>query len=640
MSHLEVPSSVSWDEFIRKVEIKRVSECIETFDRARDAVLRRNDLAPDTYAKQFEIWDSQQRRYQESLRTLQASLDENGNGSELENGTNIGRNRPLSGSQNSRQSRSPLKSPKPVRSADSSPDSSNYLLISKCHTGKPLTERSPVADGSKMPTFPLKSSRSFHEDHTDSPRQSRPPKPILEDILQTIPPPPSTTATLNRQRQLKNAAPQVNWSTFPKDFVPDPRASVRSCNASFETSQNPRQNRNRFDTSPDPNNLRSASPESNFYANRSEMNLSEDAPPPPRPPKPPSLRSSKEKSGSCSSLPTDLIESNGSPLEMTNKNAKVLPSKLQSSKSYGTEVSPNPNKQSPMVNDSLYDFPRPHGGIHELDIVPNVPNTIPRSGFRTNIYGNAPSGFRETKESVFTYDYRPSLPTSCDDGRSMFSYDHESERSPRTPNSANLISNNCQTPPAVNRDLKPRRKNSDSDNTNSPTKPTVPFHLSPPPIGTRSLKGFKGNKKAMSASMVNTIPRMPSRSNAKGSHSREASYDDNGPASVAPLYEGYEPKMASKRPVKLPEATKEIQYLDLDLDSDTNSSPRTPNLETASMKTSLSRENGHHHHHHGSSLTLPPACLDDCSTVYKTVDFIKTQAFNQIRQKREKENPQ
>lgn len=53
----------------------------------------------------------------------------------------------------------------------------------------------------------------------------------------------------------------------------------------------------------------------------------------------------------------------------------------------------------------------------------------------------------------------------------------------------------------------------------------------------------------------------------------------------------------------------EIQYLDLDLESDSSlQSPKSP-------------ERGHHHQaHHQAS-----------STVYKTVDFIKTEAFNRTR---------
>ena len=53
----------------------------------------------------------------------------------------------------------------------------------------------------------------------------------------------------------------------------------------------------------------------------------------------------------------------------------------------------------------------------------------------------------------------------------------------------------------------------------------------------------------------------------------------------------------------------DIQYLDLDLESDSSlQSPKSP-------------ERGHHHqNHHQAS-----------STVYKTVDFIKTEAFNRTR---------
>lgn len=57
----------------------------------------------------------------------------------------------------------------------------------------------------------------------------------------------------------------------------------------------------------------------------------------------------------------------------------------------------------------------------------------------------------------------------------------------------------------------------------------------------------------------------------------------------------------------------EIQYLDLDLESDSSlQSPKSPERGH--------HHPNHHHHHHQAS-----------STVYKTVDFIKTEAFNRTR---------
>jgi len=71
----------------------------------------------------------------------------------------------------------------------------------------------------------------------------------------------------------------------------------------------------------------------------------------------------------------------------------------------------------------------------------------------------------------------------------------------------------------------------------------------------------------------------------------------------------------------------EIQYLDLDLDSDSNSqSPRTPNEHNHQRSNStlsnkeLSTNNGQ---------TQAP--VSSGSTVYKTVDFLKTEALNKMR---------
>ena len=70
----------------------------------------------------------------------------------------------------------------------------------------------------------------------------------------------------------------------------------------------------------------------------------------------------------------------------------------------------------------------------------------------------------------------------------------------------------------------------------------------------------------------------------------------------------------------------EIQYLDLDLDSDSNSqSPRTPNehIHQRSGSTISNKEL--------STNTSQTPTLSSASTVYKTVDFLKTEAFNKMR---------
>lgn len=81
----------------------------------------------------------------------------------------------------------------------------------------------------------------------------------------------------------------------------------------------------------------------------------------------------------------------------------------------------------------------------------------------------------------------------------------------------------------------------------------------------------------------------------------------------------------------------ELQYLDLDLDSD-NSSPRTPHSIPES--TCVVREQQVHvtpTSGHLSSSTLPSSSPSK-STVYKTVDFVKTDALNTLRNKLEEEH--
>jgi hypothetical protein len=78
----------------------------------------------------------------------------------------------------------------------------------------------------------------------------------------------------------------------------------------------------------------------------------------------------------------------------------------------------------------------------------------------------------------------------------------------------------------------------------------------------------------------------------------------------------------------LPEATDEIQYLDLCLDSD-NSSPRTPNMDIVNSK-SASMGN----HRDAIPLKSPSP------TVYKTLDFVKIEALKNLKEENHREKPQ
>ena len=330
--------------------------------------------------------------------------------------------------------------------------SSTYIPIFECHTGKPLNSNQ-IKENS-VPRIPSNSQLS--EEFYDVPKS----------IFIKVPPPSRAFQRFNTI----NHFPKVNWSTYPAEtsFISDKkRASVRSLDPTLESSSNSK-------NSPPLNhchkneNRRCSTPFNNEYYNEIKQNDEKLHPPPPRPPKPLSWKS-RSKSESCSSL----LESNT----------------IHLSEVAGSQVNDSPfteafsNAQS--INlDYTYDFPK-SDPMHSCNIRATVPAPLKNSKGSSHSYTNAPPGHRNTKNNFFDYDYRTLLP-SCDDSNNSF--DSEScDKSPLTPNSAfNFLSSNVfsdsLTPPAVNRDLKPKRKGSDSDVTSSPTTPTISsFNFTSPP---------------------------------------------------------------------------------------------------------------------------------------------------------------
>jgi GRB2-associated-binding protein 1 len=402
-----------------------------------------------------------------------------------------------------------------------------YIPISECHTGKPIN--GSVADLDNVPQLPTKITRTLSDECYDIPRQLNPLTDSNEDnrapidLLNKVPKAPTSANNNINNKMLRNSMdsalanpPKVNWSTYPRDsadsFNPNDvtRTSVRSCNASVDTSVTTRHcsvNDSGFDTQ------RSSSPLSSEFSRDSTISNDSNAVPPPRPPKPPSLRKSKSKSESCASLPNvsafydvpvTSVEHNLKPDEEVSPTSKVP---------FSASVSDN----SPKSPDELYDFPRMHSDsipVNDNDresllINATVPIALDRSSLKSSkkhSYTNAPPGYFVNKETVFNYEYRPTLVSSLEDNsislqNKLNSNELESsqaERSPLTPNSAtynNLpISSSLPNslsigPPAVNRDLKPRRKGSDSDASStalpSPTMKTATIQLQPPPALTR-----------------------------------------------------------------------------------------------------------------------------------------------------------
>jgi hypothetical protein len=180
-----------------------------------------------------------------------------------------------------------------------------------------------------------------------------------------------------------------------------------------------------------------------------------------------------------------------------------------------------------------YDFPVSANKVQPsdadlLDATVAVHPSARSSDSGRHPYLNSAPGFKATKDSVFVYDYRPSLPTTSDDQIVNFHSPGDpgandsglplSERSPRTPNSAFSE----VTPPAVDRNLKPRRKGSDSDATSSPTTPNL-FLLKPAPDGKRQ-SGFGAAASALRGS-PGSASTLPSARN-KNSFTKNNGYAD------------------------------------------------------------------------------------------------------------------
>lgn len=131
----------------------------------------------------------------------------------------------------------------------------------------------------------------------------------------------------------------------------------------------------------------------------------------------------------------------------------------------------------PLTVDETYDFPRSH------QMTP--PQAQPRS-HRRHCYTNAAPG--QVSGNIFTYDFVEDGGLKVEEGKTA---ELESPSSLNSPSAiANVSSASLeQTPPAVNRQLKPGRKFSDTSSELSPSTP-----LANPPIVNRRLKPMQIKK--------------------------------------------------------------------------------------------------------------------------------------------------
>ncbi|XP_076619370.1 daughter of sevenless [Colletes latitarsis] len=327
----------------------------------------------------------------------------------------------------------------------------------------------------------------------------------------------------------------------------------------------------------------------------------EKLPAPPRPPKPPHM------------LP-----------ENPGHNYLNLDGATESSKPT-TPATPAPSTPATItVTDESYDFPRSHQPGQTID-------TTPIDQSSKHFYSNAaPSTVEETR--VFRYDFQEDEPSSPR-SESSTTATYSNLPSPLVrDNSTSVPTTMAPPPPVVYRELKPGRKTSDSTSiiSNEPSPgpiapvvemssaehspaepPSINRKLKPPlnksPVegtGPLQLASPPGRGRIRAAPSPTPPSHVHSNRNQSTSDEDNNAFDDKEEIYYYQDQNTFIP--ASNRRLVV------LQYLDLDLEA------------TESFTSS----------------SLPPTQSPPNTTVYKTVDFLKTEAFNRTRQRVEEERKQ
>uniref|UniRef100_A0A146ME69 Protein daughter of sevenless n=2 Tax=Lygus hesperus TaxID=30085 RepID=A0A146ME69_LYGHE len=251
------------------------------------------------------------------------------------------------------------------------------------------------------------------------------------------------------------------------------------------------------------------------------------------------------------------------------------------------------------VVNEMYDFPRSHQFNGEQENIDPVPAPNPRHCY-TNAAPSHVGGI------VFNYDFAHNL-----SGDEPVSPNSEASSNAQYSNMSSPISSGH--PPVVNRGLKPGRKTSESvSNEPSPQCPNVDLnHLrNLKPVPTQRTKDDQAPLKLCAPPLrrpdynSHNLRFHSTHSPTSKSYGDSIDMDSNLDEHDVVSYDSSRFSLMSSLH-RSPAKKKEIQYLDLDLDSSENGT------HTSASEASL--------------------------TVYKQVDFVKTEAFNRTRQKVEEE---
>lgn len=350
-----------------------------------------------------------------------------------------------------------------------------YIFISDCLSGPPIARNKNINQLSfdlvresasslpdEPPPPPPKASpdRLVSGEFYDIPRSLQPvptgeDSSLDSDLSNHLPPirtptTPSTPVTPFRDSNptfsWSGLPPRVNWNTYPADSV----LSSLDMHQILETSE--------ATASLDSCSLNeSDSQRGSLEADVCETIRSQFVPPP-RPPKPANLGENRK------------YENMSPVLGMPSTNRLSADSKV-----------PPPPPSGILSPDELYDFPRPlHEGVVDI-IAQSSPGSSLRRP-RRHAYTNAPAGFIEDESNVFRYDVsatnsvssqQPYL--SMDAGSDVYTDMSTGHSTPSsTPTAVGAVYCNVSPgidgsmtiidlPPAINRNLKPRKKAVDSE---------------------------------------------------------------------------------------------------------------------------------------------------------------------------------
>lgn len=400
-----------------------------------------------------------------------------------------------------------------------------YIPISECYTGKPVSFKGYPNSNHHLPPPPLPSCSSssvhhpIHQSHGLGYKQLTPSPGVHHNHNLNHNHHQVTNYDVPRSSVFTKVALPINSPSTGLSLSSSHTLNARKSKPHNLTVGPLSHTLNRHERLSDSNNstlsLRSRVSKPNGEFGHSSYRNE----PPPRPPKPKKLNN-RSKSESCSpaygtnhfnsndhlspSTPFNShLDSPSSPSgqfnptinSSSNNNINInINNIINNNNQHNNQHNNNNNNNivntptsQPLTLDDVYDFPKSEPVFNSMRTAIPAPGNRTTKG-NSHSYTNAPPGHL-SKPPVFTYDYKGTLPVYLDDNTIAFDLDN-CDRSPSTPNSAfdSLSSSGSLskslTPPAVNRDLKPKRRDSDSDTNVSPTSPT--FTLAPPPAHSKS----------------------------------------------------------------------------------------------------------------------------------------------------------